>query len=94
LVNLASRSFGWNVYLILFFLGVLIPFSSFNTSASSSIVVPDFSAMIGYEYLCHYWSGSVLVEPLREHPYLAPVSKYFLASAIASGLVSADGTDP
>jgi hypothetical protein len=35
--------------------------------------------------------GQVLVEPLREQPYQAPVSKCFLASAIVSRFVTAGG---
>jgi hypothetical protein len=34
------------------------------------------------------------VESLSEQPYQVPVSKHFLATAIVSGLVSADGMDP
>ena len=42
-------------------------------------------------YIC---IGQVLVEPLREQPYQAPVTKCFLASAIVSGLQAADGMNP
>jgi hypothetical protein len=38
--------------------------------------------------------GQVLLEPFREEPYKAPVIKYFFASAIVWGLVSADGVKP
>jgi hypothetical protein len=42
-------------------------------------------------YIC---IGKVLVEPLREQPYYALISKRFLASTIVSEFVSEDEMDP
>jgi hypothetical protein len=45
-------------------------------------VVPVLSPMVGCICIC---TGQVLLEPLREQLYQAPVSKCFLASAILWG---------
>ena len=54
-------------------------FSSFSPSPSPSIGVFRLSLMVGCNSIC---IGQVLEECLRGHPYQAPISKHFLASAI------------
>lgn len=66
-------------------IGLQSSFSSFTLSPSSSTGFPVISLMVGCEYLLLYWSGAGRASQGTAISQ-APVSKYFLASAIVWGV--------
>jgi len=76
----------WEIWLV----DIVVLSMGFQTASASS--VPSLTPPLGS--LCSIWllAASILIciimvlaEPLRRHPYQAPVSKHFLASAIVTG---------
>jgi len=59
------------------------PFSSFSPFSNSSIGVPGSICWLAVSILICI--SRTLAETLRRHPYQAPISKHFLASAIVTG---------
>ena len=74
------------------FNGIAIPFNSFSLCLALPLGSPGSVWWLAVSIcIC---IGQVLVEPLREQPYQAPVSKCFLASAIVLrfGVCRLDGS--
>jgi hypothetical protein len=70
--------------ILLFFLEVAKPSSSYSPCPNFSIGVTMVSPIFGCVHLHLYWSGSGKAS--QGQLYLALVSKHFLASTIVSGI--------
>ena len=73
----------WFVDIVVLPMRLQTPSAPTDLALTSPIRVPcSVQCLAVYICIC---IGQVLAEPPRRHPYQAPVSKHFLASAIVSG---------
>ena len=79
-----------NIVILLMRLQIIAALTVLDNSTTE---VPMLSQMVVCEHPHHNYIVQSLAESLRGRLYQTPVSKLFLASAIVSRMVSAEGMD-